>query len=193
MRVPVFRRPGAEPLGVQRPVSPLALALVFGVLSITTYGGAQSAAIQRAVVRQRGWLSEEEFLTFRALAQLSPGGNSPNLAVLLGRRLAGLPGAVAAFVGATLPGTVIILALGMLSLDPHLPLVRGALRGCAAAAVGVSLAAAIELSVPYRRRAFSLAIVVGTVVATVAFRVPLLLTCAIGFPLSVAIAVRERR
>ena len=58
--------------------------------------------------------------------------------------------------------------------------------------VGVSLAAAVELSAPYRRRLPSLAIVVATVVATLAVRVPLLVTMAIGVPLSIAIAVRER-
>lgn len=128
-----------------------AIAAAFGFLSLSNYGGAQSAAIAREVVRRRRWISDDEFVEFRSLAQLAPGANSPNLAILVGRHLRGPAGALVAFVAATVPGVLIILALGIVALDLHGGPIAGALRGCAAAAVGATLANAIEMTVRDRR------------------------------------------
>lgn len=171
-----------------RRVSPLDLVLVFAWLSVTTYGGAQSAAIRRAVVRDRGWVSEDEYLEFRGIATLAPGPNSPNLAILIGHRLAGTPGALVAFLAATVPGALIVLLLGMVSLDPHFRALLPALRGAAAVAVGLTLANALEMTFPFRTRIMPLAIVAATAVAVSVFQLSLWLTLLIFLPLSIVVA-----
>lgn len=164
-------------------VSALAVGWAFLQLGMTTYGGAASAAIGDEVVRRRGWITQEEYLTFRSIALVAPGPNSPALAILIGRRLAGWPGAVLAWLAATLPGVVTIVALGLLYLDPRTGL-GAALRGCAAAAVGLTFANAFQMTYDSRRDRLRLAVVALTAVAVVAFHVALWLTLLIFVPLA---------
>src|ERR1700733_12798559 len=92
------------------------LLRVFLWLSMTTYGGGQSAAIRREVVVRHGWITEDEYLEFRSIALVAPGPNSPNLALLIGLHLSGTAGAIASYAAASLPPTVILLLLGAISL-----------------------------------------------------------------------------
>lgn len=169
-----------------RTVSPLALGWAFLKLGMTTFGGAASAAIGDEVVRRRGWLTYDEFLTFRSIAMVSPGANSPNLAVLIGRHLGGPLGATAAFLASTIPGVLTILVFGILALNPKLGL-SAALRGFAAAAVGLSFANAIEMTAANRRDVFKLAIVAATATTVLTLHLALGITFAIFVPIAIAI------
>jgi chromate transport protein ChrA len=171
---------------LKRSVSPLALGWAFLKLGISTFGGAASAAIGDEVVRRRGWLTYDEFLTFRSIAMIAPGANSPNLSVLIGRHLGGPLGAAAAFTAATIPGVVTILVFGILALNPKLGL-SAALRGFAAAAVGLSFANAIEMTAVNRRDVFKLAIVAATAATVLMLHLSLGVTFAIFVPIAIAI------
>jgi len=48
---------------------------------------------RRMFVEQRRWLTEQEFVEMLSIAQLLPGANGVNMAVLIGYRLAGPLGA----------------------------------------------------------------------------------------------------
>lgn len=168
---------------VKRRVSPSAIGWAFLRLGMTTYGGAASAAIGDEVVRRQGWITHEEYLTFRSIALVAPGPNSPALAILVGRHLAGWQGALLAWGAATLPGVIVILVLGMLYLDPRTGL-GGALRGCAAAAVGLTFANAIQMTYDSRRERFRLFVVALTAVAVIVFHFSLFLTLALFVPLA---------
>lgn len=80
------------------------LAVLFAQLSLVSVGGINTVLpeLQRQVVEGHGWMSEAEFAALFALAQAAPG---PNMLVstLIGWRVAGLPGALAATVGLILP------------------------------------------------------------------------------------------
>ncbi|MBV8582041.1 MAG: chromate transporter [Candidatus Eremiobacteraeota bacterium] len=170
----------------------LALAAVFGRISSTSFGGGQQAMIRRAVVRERGWLSEREYMEMLAIAQIAPGANPVNMAVLVGRRVAGAPGALVAFVACTLPGLVILLAIAALSLTPRLAFLQGALRGCAAAAVGLTFANALELTRPFRRDLVDLAFVAAAALAMLVLHASLAVTLIVLVPLSIALHRRAR-
>jgi chromate transporter len=160
------------------------LARVFLWLGTTTYGGGQSAAIRREVVRNRGWLTDEEYLELRSIALISPGPNSPNLALMIGLRLSGTAGAVVSYAAASLPSTVILLLLGAFALDPHLPILRAALRGCAAAAVGLTVANALEVTAIYRKRIPQLLIVAAAACCVVFAHLSLWATLLAFVPVS---------
>jgi chromate transport protein ChrA len=168
---------------VKQKVSPSAVGWAFLRLGMTTYGGAASAAIGDEVVRRQGWITYEEYLTFRSIALVAPGPNSPALAILIGRHLAGWQGALLAFGAATLPGVVVILFLGGLYLDPRMGL-GGALRGCAAATVGLTFANALEMTYASRRDRFRLIVVTLTAAAVILFHFSLFLTFALFVPLA---------
>jgi chromate transporter len=172
------------------PVGALAVGWAFFKLGMTTYGGAASAAIGDEMVRRRKWITYEEFLTFRSIALVAPGPNSPNLAILIGRHLAGPAGALLAFLAATVPGVVAIVLFGLLALTTH-SAIGGTLRGCAAAAVGLAFANALEMTAPWRSDVLRLGIVATTFVAVMVLHAPLWLTFVIFLPVSLVLLRRK--
>lgn len=183
----------ASPAQPARPaVSLLALAVVFARVSSTAFGGGQMGAIRREVVRQAGWLTDEEYLELLGIAQISPGPNPVSAAVLIGSRLAGAPGAVVSLVACTLPGFIILLLLALLALDPRMGLVRAGLRGAAAAALGLTFASTWEMTLPYRTRWLELLFVAVTGLAVTVLHLSLAVTLAVLVPLAVYAVGRKR-
>src|SRR3954467_14217148 len=80
-------------------VGVIELFVLFSQLGLSSFGGGVSAWMHRAFVERRGWLEEAEFSAVLALARIMPGVNVINLAVLIGQRLRGSPGAAAAALG----------------------------------------------------------------------------------------------
>ena len=84
------------------------LALVFGQMSLLAVGGVSSVLpeMQRLVVNQHRWMGSAEFAALFALAQAAPGPNML-VATLVGWRVAGLPGALAATLGMIGPSSLL--------------------------------------------------------------------------------------
>lgn len=161
----------------------LSIAIAFGRVSATAFGGGGMAAIRREVVRRTGWVDDDTYLEILSLAQLLPGSNPTNVAVLVGTRLRGAAGAIVALTACVLPGFAILMALGALALDSHAGWVGGALRGCAAMAVGLTFANAIEMTAK-RFDLVDLAIVAAVVVAVLVLHASLALTLVIFLPVA---------
>jgi chromate transporter len=162
-----------------RPPSLANIALTFATISSTAFGGGQKATIRQAVIA-RGWMDAERFIDGLEVAEVLPGPNILNLAIFCGQRVRGVPGAVAAFVGASVPPFAIVLVAGALyfafSKNPY---VHGALRGCAAAAVGLTIGNALELTWDERSDWVRILLLVVTAVAVTLLKMPLLLVLAI--------------
>jgi chromate transporter len=96
------------------------LFFVFLQMGATCFGGpvAHLALFRRKFVEEVGWISGEEFAEWLALCQSLPGPSSSQMGIRIGRRLAGLPGALVAWMGFTLPGALALSALGLFL--PHL-------------------------------------------------------------------------
>lgn len=90
-------------------------------LGCVSFGGpaAHIGYFQRTFVERLGWLTQAEFAQLLALCQLLPGPASSQLGFAIGRHRAGLGGALAAFIGFTLPSFLLLLAaavgVGLLS------------------------------------------------------------------------------
>lgn len=69
--------------------------------------------IEREVVDKHRWLRREEFLDLLAVAQSLPGILAVNISVVVGDRLRGLKGSIAAAAGTIMPCFLIILAIAM--------------------------------------------------------------------------------
>jgi chromate transporter len=156
---------------------------VFARVSSTSFGGGTMPSIRREIVRSKRWLSDDEYLELLALAQLLPGSNPTNIAVLIGQRLAGAAGASAALAASIVPGFVILMLIGIAALATHQPWVGGALRGCAAMAVGLTLANTIEMSVK-RQSLAEAAIVVAVAAAVIFAHLSLALTLLLFVPIA---------
>ena len=98
-------------------------------------------------------MDAERFMDGLEIAQVLPGPNILNLAIYCGQRVRGIPGAIAAFLGASMPPFVIVLIAGALYFKfSSNPYVHGALRGCAVGALGLTIGNALELSWDERSR-----------------------------------------
>jgi chromate transporter len=166
-------------------VTLLGLFTTFAVISATAFGGAGIAAMRREFITKRGWLTDVEFIEIYGIAQVSPGAIPVTLAVLIGRRLAGARGFWVCLVAETVPGFIVLMAIALLSLDPHMGILRSALRGCAAAAVGLMLGNSLELTWPYRARIVDVVLLVAVGIAVLAFHFSLALMFLVFIPLSI--------
>jgi chromate transporter len=115
-------------------------------IGLASFGGGRAAYFQEALVLRRRWFPVDEFLEALALSQVLPGPVVGNLAAILGYRLRGWAGAALAVACLTLPGAILILALGSLYFH-GLPtaLVGPVGRGVSAASVGIAVAATVKL------------------------------------------------
>lgn len=148
----------------------------FQTCALHAFGGVLPFA-RRELVDTRRWLSEEEFTEILGLCQFLPGPNISNLAIAVGSRFRGIPGALMAFLGLYLMPLVIVLSVA--TVYAHygtLPALQGALDGIAAAAAGLILAMALKMGRPLwrQRRWLSLGFTAATVLAVGVFSLPLL-------------------
>jgi len=131
-----------------------AIFLEFLLIGATSFGGGVVAYLRNALVAKRAWITDKEFLELLSISQSLPGLNATNMGILVGDRLRGIPGALAAIVGVCLPGGALMYVVGM-SYQQHgeRALIAAILKGVAAAAVGLVLATAVQLgkrSLPHR-------------------------------------------
>ncbi|MBV8067294.1 MAG: chromate transporter [Candidatus Eremiobacteraeota bacterium] len=162
-------------MSVKSEPSLLDIALTFAAISSTAFGGGQKASMRQQVL-SRGWMDQERFMDGLEIAQVLPGPNILNLAVYCGQRVRGIPGAVAAFLGASVPPFVIVLIAGALYFKfAANPYVHGALRGCAAGALGLTAGNALELTWDERTQWIRIVLVAVTALAVSLLKMPLLL------------------
>lgn len=132
------------------------LFVIFFSLGIQSFGGGSSTfiLIHQACV-QRGWLSEEDFVRTWALAQISPGINLVKLTVLIGHRMRGWPGIVAAVGGMLVPSALVtVLMTAGFAAIRNQPQVKAAMRGVLPATIGLSFAMAIQMAQPLLKRGY---------------------------------------
>jgi chromate transporter len=122
-------------------VTLLELFALFSQLGLSSFGGAVSAWVHRAFVERRALIGEAEFAAALGLARIIPGANVVNLAVMLGHRLRGAAGAIAAALGLILGPSLVAIAL-MIAYrrSGGSPASRALLEGAAAASVGLLIA-----------------------------------------------------
>jgi chromate transporter len=117
---------------VQTPRHLRSLAGLFLKLGLTAFGGpaAHIAMMEDEVVRRRKWMDHAAFLDLLGLCNLLPGPNSTELAIFIGRTLAGWRGLVLAGLCFIVPAA--LLTLGFAALYVHfgrLPAAQGFLLG----------------------------------------------------------------
>jgi len=116
------------------------------LIGATSFGGGVVAHLRSSMVVKRRWTDDPTFIELLTISQTLPGLKTVNLAMLLGDRLCGTLGGVAAIAGICLPGAMLMYLVGMLyQFERERPLVEAALEGVAPAAVGLLLATTLKL------------------------------------------------
>lgn len=108
------------------------------VLGLTSFGGpiAHLGYFHQAYVVRRRWLSESVYADLVALCQFLPGPASSQLGIAIGLRRAGWAGAVAAWIGFTLPSAILLTAFALLTAEMNVA-DTGWIHGLKLAAVAV--------------------------------------------------------
>ena len=93
-------------------------------LGLTSFGGpvAHLGYFHREFVQRRKWLTEVEYADLVSLSQFLPGPASSQVGTAIGLSQGGLAGAIAAWLGFTLPSAVLMLifGLGLMHYQPGL-------------------------------------------------------------------------
>lgn len=86
---------------------------IFLRLGLTSFGGpmAHIGFFRQEFVEKRAWFSDSQFAQWIALSHALPGPSSSQLGFLIGYQRAGWSGALAAFIGFTLPSALIMSAI----------------------------------------------------------------------------------
>jgi chromate transporter len=147
---------------------------VFLTAGAISFGGGVLAYLREYLVRNHGWLSDDDFLDALEVSETLPGLNSVNMSVIVGDRMRGAIGAAVAVVGLMLPGMVVMMTLGVLwEQQRHNENIGHFLVGVAASAVGLLLTVTLQLGHKQFVRPLDLMIIAVTFVAVSVFKVAL--------------------
>ena len=134
-----------DPLALAQPSCKKELFIAFTLLALQGFGGVIAIA-QRVLCEQKRWLTREQFVEILAVAQVLPGPNVCNVALMIGDRFFGWRGAFAALAGMMAVPLVIVLMLTALYAHYAMnPAVSGALRGMGAVSAGLIVGTALKL------------------------------------------------
>lgn len=106
--------------------------LTFAKVGVMTFGGgyAMLPILQRELVENKGWTTEEELMDYFAIGQCTPGVIAVNTATFIGQKYKGFWGAIFATLGVVFPSLVIIsLLAGVIETFSHLQWVQNAFGG----------------------------------------------------------------
>jgi chromate transporter len=124
------------------------LVVYFLRLGTLGFGGpiALVGHMQRDLVEDRQWFSQQDYLQGLAFCQLSPGPLAAQLAIYLGWLQAGVLGGTLAGIAFILPSFLMVVALAELYVRfGSLPWIQGAFYGIGAAVIAIIARSAVKL------------------------------------------------
>lgn len=124
------------------------LFLTFARIGVCTFGGgyAMLPILQREIVENRHWATEEELMDYFAIGQCTPGIIAVNTATFIGQKQKGLLGGILGSLGVVFPSLVIITMLaGVIEAYSHLSWVQHAFGGVRVCVCVLILNAVVKL------------------------------------------------
>ena len=155
--------PATAPFAVQASIAQIFLE--FLIIGATSFGGVVPY-LRGSLVTKRGWINDKEFVEMLSISQSLPGLNATNMAILVGEKLRGVVGSIVAIIGICLPGAVLMYIVGIFYRrhGDHV-WITAALKGVAAAAVGLILSTVVSMSKKSLSGKFDFVFIALTVIA----------------------------
>jgi chromate transporter len=139
--------------------------LEFLIIGATSFGGVVPY-LRGSLVNKRHWVDDKEFVEMLSISQSLPGLNATNMAILVGEKLHGALGSIVAILGICMPGAALMYVVGMFyRMHGDHVWVTAALKGVAAAAVGLILSTVVGLSEKSLAQKFDFVFMALTVIA----------------------------
>jgi chromate transporter len=158
-------------------------------IGVFSFGGGLSGWIHRQVVHRYRWMTNDDFLSGIALAQIVPGANVTNLCVYVGYRIRGAWGATMSLFALMSGPTILCVFVAILyHYVQDYPVLHACVDGVAAAAVGLNIRLGIvgTQRIQRMRRIAPMVAMVATFVSVGVMEWPLVPVVLIIAPLSVA-------
>lgn len=149
----------------------LSLFLTFLKIGAFTFGGgyAMIPLIEKEIVENKKWMTEDDLLEVVAIAESTPGPIAINTATFVGSKIAGVAGAAAATLGVVLPSLAIICLISvLLKVFGNLKPVVYAFKGIRAAVLALIVKAVFTLGKKTPRSIFT-AVCIAVAFIAVAF------------------------
>ncbi len=145
-------------------------------LSACTFGGGFVIIplMRKKFVEELGWIEEQEMMDLTAIAQSSPGAIAVNAAILVGYRIAGVPGALLTVAGSVLPPLIIISIISMFyQAFRDNVFVNMAMTGMLAGVAAVILDVVVTMAknIFKQKRLLPVLVLVGAFIATYFYKV----------------------
>ena len=124
------------------------LFLTFAKIGVMTFGGgmAMLPILEREIVQNKKWATEEELVDYFAIGQCTPGIIAVNTATFIGQKKKGVLGGIAATLGVVFPSLIIITVLaGLITNFAHLAWVQNAFAGIRVCVCVLILNATVKL------------------------------------------------
>jgi chromate transporter len=125
------------------------LGIAFAKAGMFTFGSgyAMLALLEKEIVEAHGWLNPGQFADLVAIAEVTPGPITVNMATFVGFRIAGYPGAVVATFGLVMGPMITMLVIAhFYGLFRTHPVVDAAFRGLRPVVIGLIAFAVLRLS-----------------------------------------------
>lgn len=126
----------------------LELLVSFFKVGIMTFGGgyAMLPMLQREIVENKGWATDEELTDYFAIGQCTPGVIAVNTATFIGNKVSGILGGIVATLAVVLPSLIIIsLLAGVIEAFSHVIWVQYAFGGIRVCVCVLILNAVVKL------------------------------------------------
>ena len=149
-------------------------------LSAFTFGGGFVIIplMRKKFVEELGWIDEQEMMDLTAIAQSSPGAIAVNASILVGYRVAGIPGALLTVLGTVMPPLIILSVISFFYVafrDNWVVnlVMKGMLAGVAAVICDVVLS--LGGGILKKKQVLPVAVMLGAFIATYFFKVNIIL------------------
>lgn len=148
-------------------------------LSMFTFGGGYVIVplMEKKFVNELGWIDEDEMLNLIALGQSAPGPIAVNTSILIGYRMAGVPGAMITVLGTILPplGIMTVLAYVYLAVRDN-AIVNNVLLGMQAgvAAIIVNVVYNMAMRIIKQKKIIPILVMIAALIAGIIFQVNIL-------------------
>ncbi len=124
------------------------LFITFAKVGVMTFGGgmAMLPILQREIMENKGWGTEDELTDYFAIGQCTPGIIAVNTATFVGQKLCGALGGILATLGVVFPSLIIITILaGLINNFSDLAWVQNAFAGIQVCVCVLILNAVVKL------------------------------------------------
>ena len=164
----------------------MSLFSTFFKIGMFTFGGgyAMISLMQKEVIDNKKWISEEDMSDMIVISESTPGPISVNVATFVGYKVAGVLGSFAATLGLIVPSFLIIVLLAqVLDKLQGNEIFQNACFGIRAAVIALILKTFLNMLKNAPKNAFSITIMISTFIAALLFGIDAiyLIICAALF------------